>query len=128
MVCTGLPQEDGGQVRKARRHQKEVEACNVIMSYGFVVIILLLTAIYAFVMIFSEELRSMFEVGSKPLHRDAGVRDLLPCVLHGHPRPLPPQPAAGMNCSAVHYGLRYTKKLTGSDSISSIKKLYLRNI
>ena len=45
----------------ARRHYKEVEDCNVIMSYGFVVIILLLTAIYAFVMIFSDELRSTFE-------------------------------------------------------------------
>ena len=27
----------------------------------------------------------------------------------------------------MHCGLRYTKKLTGSDVISNIKKMYLRN-
>ena len=27
----------------------------------------------------------------------------------------------------VHFGLRYNKKLTGSDYISNIKKVYLRN-
>ena len=28
---------------------------------------------------------------------------------------------------SLHCGLRYTKKLTGSDFISNIKKVYLRN-
>ena len=30
-------------------------------------------------------------------------------------------------CFALHCGLRYTKKLSGSDFISNIKKMYLRN-
>ena len=32
-----------------------------------------------------------------------------------------------VECVALHCGLRYTKKLTDSDSISNIKKVYLRN-
>ena len=32
-----------------------------------------------------------------------------------------------MIARSVHCGLRYTKKLTGSDFISNIKKVYLRN-
>ena len=40
----------------------KVEACNNIMAYGFIIIILLLTGFYWFIMIFSTEIKDTFQV------------------------------------------------------------------
>ena len=40
----------------------KVEACNNIMAYGFIIIILLLTGFYWFIMIFSAEIKDTFQV------------------------------------------------------------------
>ena len=39
-----------------------MEACNNIMAYGFIIIILLLTGFYWFIMIFSAEIKDTFQV------------------------------------------------------------------
>lgn len=48
------------RAKKLKQHYKEVEACDKIMAYGFVIILFLLTGFYWFIMIFSEEIRDTF--------------------------------------------------------------------
>merc|ERR1712106_809601 len=48
------------RAKKLKQHYKEVEACDKIMAYGFVIILFLLTGFYWFIMIFSEQIRDTF--------------------------------------------------------------------
>eukprot|EP00090_Calanus_glacialis_P041991 TRINITY_DN74630_c0_g1_i1.p1 TRINITY_DN74630_c0_g1~~TRINITY_DN74630_c0_g1_i1.p1 ORF type:complete len:134 (-),score=29.59 TRINITY_DN74630_c0_g1_i1:375-776(-) len=48
------------RAKKLKQHYKEVEACDKIMAYGFVIILFLLTGFYWFIMIFREEIRDTF--------------------------------------------------------------------
>jgi len=48
------------RAKKLKRHYREVEACDKIMAYGFVIILFLLTGFYWFIMIFSDEIRDTF--------------------------------------------------------------------
>merc|ERR1712156_1057246 len=50
------------RARKLKQHYREVEACNNIMAYGFIIIILLLTGFYWFIMIFSAEIKDTFQI------------------------------------------------------------------
>ena len=45
-----------------RKSVWQVEACNNIMAYGFIIIILLLTGFYWFIIIFSAEIKDTFQV------------------------------------------------------------------
>jgi len=49
------------RARKLKQHYREVEACNNIMAYGFIIIILLLTGFYWFIIIFSAEIKDTFQ-------------------------------------------------------------------
>merc|ERR1719186_2786 len=48
------------RAKKLKHHYKEVEACDKIMGYGFVVILFLVTGFSWFIIIFSEEIRDTF--------------------------------------------------------------------
>jgi len=48
------------RAKKLKQHYKEVEACDKIMAYGFVIILFLLTGFYWFIMIFSDQIRDTF--------------------------------------------------------------------
>merc|ERR1712106_1151133 len=50
------------RAKKLKQHYKEVEACDKIMAYGFVIILFLLTGFFWFIMIFSEQIRDTFHV------------------------------------------------------------------
>ena len=53
------------RAKKLKDHYKAVQACDQIMAYGFVIILFLLTGFYWFIIIFNEEIRHTFHVGSK---------------------------------------------------------------